>query len=415
MVRHAKDPQRIYNYANSAFIESTAIAPEQPYVISAQQVKGYEDDWSRNDNPPFLRYNSDDVSPPPQRSNPHQVSPALTAQMAQSQNDIISAMGVIQTGQSLSESVAGVSFRDQMRNSDLGTAGLMSHMVMAVDYSTEVINSMLGAVMDTDQVVRIVGDEGKTEEVAINRVERGPDGKMIKMNDLSSGTYQVEADVAPSFTSQRTELLEMLQALGNNHPMLAELTIDLQAKYMDAPFSEELHKRLRKVQIDKGLVDPTEEEIEEMGINIEAIKQRQEATEAANKALLDAETQLKQSQVRMNNETAMNKAADTDKKVSDNQKVLIENRYKLLESVKIKLEIGGALNETDMMLLAVSGEIIMDDFADSMEERQQLHAEVTQAMGMMQAQAQGQAMQPAQPNAQENVQAINMNDAGLTL
>jgi len=415
MVRHAKDPQRIYNYSNSAFIETTAVATDQSYVIADAQVKGYEDDWSRNDNPPYKRYKHVDGLPAPQRSQPAQISPALTAQMAQSENDIVSAMGVIQTQQSLSESVTGVSFRDQMRNSDLGTAGLMSHMVMAVDYSTEIMNSMLGAVYDTEQVTRIVGDEGKTEEVQINRTERGENGKMVKLNDLSSGTYQVEADVAPSFTSQRTELLEMLQTLGNNNPMLAELTIDLQAKYMDAPFSDELHKRLRKVQIDKGLVEPTEEEVEEMGINLEAIAQRKAELDAANKSLIEAEAQLKQSQTRKNNEDAMNKAAATDKLVSDNQQTLIENRYKLLESVKIKLELGQPLNQQDAMLLVVSGEIIMDDFADSLEEREQLHAQVMQAMGQMQAQVAGNIQQPARPTAEQNVQAINMNDAGLTI
>lgn len=413
MVRFAKDAQRIYNYANSAFIESAAISPEQPYIIATQQIDQFENEWETAgaDLPPYLRYNHVDGVPMPQRANPPVANQTLVAQMSQSENDIRAAMGVINMGgMAQPQDISGKSFREQIKNNDLGTVIFTDNLKKSVEYSTEIINELLGVAYDTERVSRIIGEDGQTEEVVFNQTERTADGSEKVLNDLSVGRYQVEATTAPSYVSQRSELMETLNNLSMNNPAFASMTADLQAKLIDAPFSEELHKRMRKMLVQQGIVDPTDEEIEEFGIDVNAMQQQKLATEQANQAFLEAQAQREAAETQKTQEEAANKAADTDKKVSENQKTLIENTHKALENIEKKRSLGIPITEQDIMLAYGTAEVALDDLADSVQERQELETAMANMLAAQQAQQMNQATAPIQPTPEQSVMIEQQKD-----
>ena len=96
MVRHAKDAQRVYNYATSAAIEATAQSPKDPFWITAKQSQGYtaELEEFNTNNSPFMYYNPDPQAPgPPARTGAPSVQSALIQQIAQADVDIQSTTG----------------------------------------------------------------------------------------------------------------------------------------------------------------------------------------------------------------------------------------------------------------------------------------------------------------------------------
>ena len=71
IVRHAKDPQRMYNYWRTIDTETKALAPKAPVMVTTKQLDGLDDLWSDalSGNLPYLPYNPDPTAAMPQRLN----------------------------------------------------------------------------------------------------------------------------------------------------------------------------------------------------------------------------------------------------------------------------------------------------------------------------------------------------------
>jgi hypothetical protein len=97
IVRKAKDPQRIYNYASSSIIEAVALSPKNPIWITTVQAKGHENSLKtfNTKNSPFMLYNSDPSAPgKPQRGGAPEVQQALLMQVEQAGRDIFTTTGL---------------------------------------------------------------------------------------------------------------------------------------------------------------------------------------------------------------------------------------------------------------------------------------------------------------------------------
>ena len=94
IVRDAKDPQRMYNYWVSAETELIALAPRAPIVGAEGQFEGHESKWRTANvrNYPYLEYKprtiAGQLAPPPQRQTWEPPIQAMTAAIAQSDNDL---------------------------------------------------------------------------------------------------------------------------------------------------------------------------------------------------------------------------------------------------------------------------------------------------------------------------------------
>ena len=65
------------------------------------------------------------------------------------------------------------------------------------------------------------------------------------------------------------EAAQQLIDLATGSDVFAQMTPDLIAKDLQLLQGDELHKRMRKFMIGQGIATPTEEEIEELGLNQE--------------------------------------------------------------------------------------------------------------------------------------------------
>jgi hypothetical protein len=131
--------------------------------------------------------------------------------------------------------------------------------------------------------------------------------------------------------------------MGN--PMLAPVVADLLAKNLDIPNSDELEKRLRKIGIKSGVIEPTEEEMAEGGDEVMQGMQQQ-FEEQVTVMQQQAEQVLAQMTSKIDEQKAQLEQAQTmilqEKLNKDNEKAKL-----LIEREKLRLEFQRA--ETDRM------------------------------------------------------------------
>lgn len=268
MVRLAKDAQRIYNYTTTAKIEQTALNNNHKPMMTPRQVSGYEKDWSDTSPFGYRRFNSDPTVPggAPLFPSPYPANGALIEQTQQAEQDIFATIG--RQAQSLISNPrdqSGKALQSQKASADLGTHELMDQLSSAVKYACEMLVDLIPKIYDTPREERMLLEDGSDKLVPLNQeIIDEQTGQAFKVVDLNMGKYDVISDVGPSFQSKRTEAVDTLSFLIQTNPALSQVTLDLLAKNMDFPFSNELEKRIRRMMIQQGIIDPNEEEQKEM-------------------------------------------------------------------------------------------------------------------------------------------------------
>jgi hypothetical protein len=269
MVRFGKDAQRVYNYHRTTMIETIANAPKVPYLVTPEQIKGFEGLWksANAENMPFLPYNPDPrAGGMPQRSGGVEIPQALITASQYDAEDIKAVTGQFDASMGANgNETSGRAILARQREGDTATYSYIDNLSRAIRYTGEILVDLIPKIYDTERVVRILGIDGGEKWVEINKIQIDPmSGQEIITNDITSGKYDVSVSVGASYNTQRQEASEaLLEMMGN--PMLAPVVADLLAKNLDIPNSDELEKRLRKIGIKSGVIEPTEEEMAEGG------------------------------------------------------------------------------------------------------------------------------------------------------
>lgn len=282
IVRFAKDGNRTYNYARSTDIETYALTPKDPIWETLKQRAGHEasrQTFNRK-NQPFMLYNTDAAAPgPPQRTGAPSVQQAGIEIARQSVDDLHAttsmyppAMG--NAPQLLSEK----SVKSQAEKGDIGAYIYQDNHEKSLAFTGEILLDLIPKIYDTPQMVQILEIDGKAETVQINTEQLNEinetvidkdTGKPVIVNDLSLGKYGVSVETGPAFSTQKDESAQQLIELAAASPVFEQLTPDLIAKNLNIVEGEEFTKRLRKYAIQQGIADPTDEEIEDLGLNVE--------------------------------------------------------------------------------------------------------------------------------------------------
>ena len=357
MVRDAKDPQRIYNYSTSQVIEASALTPKDPYWYTPAQVAGHEAKYRNfnRDNSPFMPYNPDPAvgGAPPQRTGSPSVQQSLIAQVQQAATDIHATTGIEPASLGNSpELKSGKAIMAQQAMGDRGSFVYTDNLQKSIKYTGKVLVDLIPRIKDTEQAVRIMDVSGESEEVEINKVVQTvldeQTGKEQVVNDITAGKYAVEITSGPSYTTKRAQTADQLVQLAGQSPVLQQLAMDLIVQNLDINNSEELTKRVRTMMIQQGVVTPTEEEVEEMGLNQPQQPNPQDIAVLENiqaeSAKAIAETQ--------------NKQADTVSKQVKAQQEAVKSLELLVDTLKQKSESGIPLTLQDRDLLIKQSDIV---------------------------------------------------------
>jgi hypothetical protein len=251
MTRNAADAMRMYNYWRSAEVEFVALQPKSPWVATAKQIEGFENDYKEANrrNIAVLRYNPDPSTPtPPQRQEPPTASPGMFQGSTQSLEDLKSTMGMNDASLGLSGNErTGKAINARQAVGDTGNFPYADNLCRALRLTGKILVGIIPKVFDTSRVLRIRQHDDTEDLVPVNTPERGENGEPLILNDLSIGRYGIIIDTGPSFSTMRQEAAEGLMQFGMNYPEARPVMMDLAAKSQDWEYAQEISERLKRL------------------------------------------------------------------------------------------------------------------------------------------------------------------------
>lgn len=385
IVRFAKDANRIYNYETSAIVETNALTPKDPIWYSPAQVKGHEAKYRNfaNSNSPFMPYNPDPKAPgAPQRGGAPAVQGASLQILQQSSMDLYHVTGMQPPSIGVNpELKSGKAIQAQERLGDRGSYIFTDNLSKSIEYTGEILLDLLPRIYDTARQIRIMQQDGETENVEINTINQEvideQTGDPVLVNDLSAGKYDVATDTGPAFATQRQESAQQIIELMTQSPQFASLALDLVAKDLPILESQELTKRVRKQMIQQGIVDPTDEEIEALGLNQPQAPDPQQEAITTN---IEMQTEKLISDIE-------NQDAKTAETTIKTQQATIDSYKTLIDAYKLQAEAGIPFTQSDHNIRVKQQDIIEEgqQAIDEGPNREQAESIVQDAVSQEQA------------------------------
>jgi Phage P22-like portal protein len=279
VIRHAKEPQRLFNYAASTDAEVTAMQPKAPYLVSTKQIAGLEDFWAEMGvrNRPYLPYNPDPDAGMPSRVPPPVASQALQLQMQMAAENIKRTTGIYDASLGArSNETSGRAILARKEESQNATSIYADNMVKAITHTGCILVDMIPRIYDTQRIVRVLGEDGQEKMETINQLVMTAQGPMA-YNDMTAGRYDVNVSVGPSYSAKREETQQGLQALLQAVPQAATVLADLYVSTMEWEHADRAAERLRKM-LPPGVAEESDEEMtpEQMQAKQMAMQQAQQ-------------------------------------------------------------------------------------------------------------------------------------------
>jgi hypothetical protein len=290
LVGSAKDAQRMYNYAASAFVERVALTPKAPYVATTAQIEGHETTWqsANTGNYSVLPYNADPNSPPPQRQQAADIHSGWMAVMQSMEHDVQSALGMYNASIGApSNEKSGKAILARQRTADIATFHVIDNLSRAIRQVGRIVIDLIPRVYDTNRVVRILGEDGSEdfaridpEQPQASREVHDEQGQVIeRIYNPGVGRYDVTVTVGPAYSTKRQEAAEFLTQVVQSSPAMMQVAGDLMFKALDMPYAEEISKRMAKMlppplqEQEQGPHVPPEvqQQMQEMGQQVEQL------------------------------------------------------------------------------------------------------------------------------------------------
>ena len=276
LVKDAIDPQKFLNYEVSAAAEITALQPKAPWLVTAEMIEGYEEDYKQANikNFPYLKYKIDPLNPQahPVRQGPGEPPAAIFQLINQSDGWIKSTIGQFNAdiGAEGPER-SGTAIRSRQKPGDTGTYEFFVNLNYQIARTGKVINAMMTEVIDSARDIPVRAQNGTESFVPVNMaagdaldmVLRSPeryqdinvkelrklistDGRGALYNMLGVGEYGVRAKAGPSYATQREETAANMERILQYAPDQIPFYLDLIAEYQDWPGADEFRERARR-------------------------------------------------------------------------------------------------------------------------------------------------------------------------
>lgn len=274
----AQDPQRLHNFMMSYLADIVAKGPRQKPIFYPGQIQGYEYMYSASgadNNYPYMLQN--EVSPDTKQPYPvgpvgylqppqlPQAGSALIELTRRSVDDVTG--GSLNQEQMMSGAVTEGQIRATQSAQNLETFLFQNNFQLAMKQAGRVYASMASELYDVPRsAVTTQPDGTETEVMVMEAVFDEETGEEVVINDLTQGSFEVYADVGPSFQTQRDEAKVQMQELytalqGTPEGQMALFTyFTLQT----GPETKHLREYGRKQLILTGIMEPETEEEEQM-------------------------------------------------------------------------------------------------------------------------------------------------------
>lgn len=253
LIRRLKDPQRQYNYWESAKAEMIALAPKAPFIAAIEQIEGYTQYWStaNTQSHSYLPYKAVSVGgtllPPPQRSSVEPPVQAMVQGAAQAADEIKAISGYYDPAlgdQSPDQSGVALSRRQQATNT--ASFHYSDNERWCIRHIGRILLDAIPYYYSGERTERIVGDDDQVRQVILNQEHKDPETGEARLYDVTVGRYDIAIDAGPSFQTKRQEAVAVLSQLLAAAPQLLQIIGDDFLGSLDVDLAQHMAERMRK-------------------------------------------------------------------------------------------------------------------------------------------------------------------------
>ena len=292
LVRQAKDPQRMYNFWQTALTESIALAPKAKWLLAEGQDEGHEAEWAMANVKayPVLRYKQKDIegnpAPVPQRLQPEPPPAGVMAAAASIDQDLQSVLGIFDPSQMNTGNISGKALLGQQQQADMSNYHFYDNLTRSIRHTGKIILDLIPKIYDAERVMRIIGADEKPKLVTINQRSTTDEGVEKVLNDVTVGEYDVVMETGPGFNSKRQEAVNAMMPLLSANQELFNAAGDLVFRNMDFPGADVIADRLAaanplaQIDADNAEIPPRIQMMIKQGQ--QQIQQLQQQLDAAN-------------------------------------------------------------------------------------------------------------------------------------
>ena len=209
VVRYNKEPARIVNYLFSESVGAIALSPSRPVMITAEQKEGHETQWNdwHTKNYGNLTYNHVEGHALPRRMDPETSANSMIGaalQFNEQMKEGTSMTNKATLGQHSNEK-SGVAIAERKEQGQLGSFNYSDNMNQSIAYGGQIAVSMIPKVYDTQQIVRLLGEDNEVTGEMINDI--------LSNIDIKSGKYEVTVEAGISSATKRQASAEFVTSL----------------------------------------------------------------------------------------------------------------------------------------------------------------------------------------------------------
>ena len=320
-VRLAKDAQRLKNMQLSKLGEISALTPVEKPIFLPEQVAGHEMMWAEDNlkNYPYLLVNpvqdangNEMASGPIGYTKPPQVPAALAGLLQITEQDMQDILGRQEAGEEMMSNISGKAVELIQSRLDMQSFIYMSNMAKAVKRSGEIWLSMARDILvEPGRKMKAVGLQGELSTIELGRPTLDEEtGEIQYENDLSDAKFDVTVDVGPSSSSKRQatvrSLIGMIQI--SQDPETRMVLTAMAMMNMEGEGIWEVRDFFRKKLVQMGVIEPTEQEAQEMMV---AMQNQQPDPNALYLQAAAAEAQAKAVKAQADTEYTVARAEET--------------------------------------------------------------------------------------------------------
>jgi len=369
IVEKLMDPQRIINYSESRKVNEGALAPRGKVWMPKEQAKSPDVKMSLRtlnvNNEPVQFYDWEEGQPPPNYmgapvSNPHLIELTQTSQnfIQRSSGTFDEARGVAPAQRS------GKAIGLLQDKSDNPKRKWFQPVEIGLTHTCRILINAIPKVYDTQQEMTLVNQDGTTDSITIRqKVIDMQTGKVVELNDLSKGKYQVVCSAGPAFHSRQQETVQSIYELADRDPSILQIGADVLLNNIASPGVDLIAARKRKQMLAQGLI-PEEQLTDDEKAEMQAAQGQPKPPDpmmiAAQAEMLKAQTKQQTEGLKIEmeqNKLRLKEMELTLKSQTDQSRTMIDSMKALNEQIKVQADTLKAIKE------AIGADTIMNPHA----------------------------------------------------
>lgn len=264
LVRHARDPQQLYNFYRSAAAEHIALSPKSPYLVTDKMIGQHKRQWDtlNSTNRPYLGYTPDEKAPgaKPERIAAPEPPQALWQEAQVATDDIKATTGIYDASLGAkSNETSGIAIKRREAQGDTANFHYQDNLVRSLEQCGRILIDLIPKIYDNQRVARLMSESGEEQFAPINHEVMGQDGQPVLINDLSVGRYDIRVVVGPNYATKRLEAADaMIELMGKLPPELAAPLAYFAVKNMDIPEGEQAAASIKNMLPPQAFADPNQ-------------------------------------------------------------------------------------------------------------------------------------------------------------